>query len=265
MFEVAVGAGINPVLNIEGKRGNLHLLDTVIMPVPLFDVVGVEPRNDGKITLKYAGREGIFPEDRALRCAVALCEKYGLPGMNVKIEKNIPVGAGLGGSAADAAGIIIAARSLFGIGEIDEETLLGFGSDVPAACYGKPCRVRGTGERITPLDLPPLDVFLVIPPSGVSTKECYDLYDEIGGDRADAEEYIGTVRAGGEPRFGNSLLRAAERLNPDVAKGLAVLRKCGFSSGMTGSGSGLFGINRFGGAGLRELAGMLKNYGIITF
>jgi 4-diphosphocytidyl-2-C-methyl-D-erythritol kinase len=98
----------------------------------------------------------------------------------VRLEKRIPVGAGLGGGSADAAAVLRWA------GRADDvATAVSLGADVPFCCVGGRARVTGVGEGLEPLPFEARTFTLVTPPFGVSTAAVYAKWDELGGPSAD--------------------------------------------------------------------------------
>ena len=95
---------------------------------------------------------------------------------------------------------------------------------------------------MTDVELPELYKVVVVPRGKVDTGKCYRLYDEIGGEGGDVDEFVRELKRGRLPKPFNALERAANVLNPRIKEAKDVLEKVGFKSGMTGSGSAVFGI-----------------------
>ena len=257
-------AKINFVLNVGEKCGQKHELDTLIVPIDLFDEIALQKRTDGKVVVSYDGIPDRYEVDPAKALAKKIVEKYALPGVTIEVKKNIPERAGLGGSSTDAAAVARGMEKLFCFGKIDRSLLTETGSDVYAAYLDTPCRVRGTGEKAEPVDLRIPHLLLVFPTGGVSTAECYAAFDRLGGERGDVDEIIAKMRRGEEFAPKNALLRAAESLCPEIGTILERLRIVGLSCGMTGSGSAMFAfgydkekflekIDRLGDVGTRTI------------
>lgn len=231
-------AKINLCLAVVGRRGEKHLIDSVFCPAPVKDVLRLEKANG--VTVTYSdGRS--YPRDTAFLAAKAICDKYGLPGVKVVVEKGIPEGAGLGGSSADAGAVARGMEKLFGLPPVDEILLSSIGGDVPYFARGGYARVRGVGEKVERIDLPLFYVVVLVPDVGVNTGECYRLYDVLGGETGDVDEFLKEFRQGTCRPF-NALQRAGEKLCPAVTEGIKVLTEAGFACGMTGSGSATFGV-----------------------
>ena len=228
-------AKINLCLAVRGKAVSMHILDGVFAPIDLSD--DAEIVDSDFLYVEYAdGRT--YERDNALRIAEKLTKRYGLPPFGILITKRIPEGKGLGGSSADAGAVARLVKEKFSLPEIDGKILLETGSDVPFAYFDCAARVQGLGDSLKKIVLPEYRVCLLVPEKGVSTKACFDLYDETGGEEPDVE----SVESGDFTKIGNALTRAACLLEPSVEEGLETLRSCGFVASMTGSGSAVFGI-----------------------
>lgn len=162
----------------------------------------------------------------------------------VRIDKRIPSGAGLGGGSADAAAVLGLTGERFGL---DEEQLLeiaeGLGADVPFGLVGGTCLVEGRGERLSRND--PLSGFalaVVVPPFSFSTPEVYRAWDTLGGPEGPSTP-VGklppSLREG--PPIRNDLYPAALSLDSRLGDWRSDLEhRWGTSVAMTGSGSALF-------------------------
>ena len=245
-------AKVNFTLDILGREGGYHLLDSLVSTVSLFDSVTATARIDGKTTVSFTGvgAEGIPPRNNALRAAEAFSDAFSMAGADITIDRKIPVGAGLGSSSADAAGVLRALAALHGISDTVRLKAIAdsLGSDTGYLLTGGWARMTGRGEQIAPIaDMPALSLLLLIPSAGVSTPQCFAAFDR----RAETfspltEEAIARLRregAKGAYAFGNALARAAEELNPEVAALLSEAAKLSeYGFGMTGSGSACYAV-----------------------
>lgn len=245
-------AKVNFTLDILGREGGYHLLDSLVSTVSLFDSVTATARTDGKTTVSFTGvgAEGIPPRNNALRAAEAFSDAFSMAGADITIDRKIPVGAGLGSSSADAAGVLRALAALHGISDTVRLKAIAdsLGSDTGYLLTGGWARMTGRGEQIAPIaDMPALSLLLLIPSAGVSTPQCFAAFDR----RAETfspltEKAIDCLRregAKGAYAFGNALARAAEELNPEVAALLSEAAKLSeYGFGMTGSGSACYAV-----------------------
>lgn len=246
-------AKLNLTLEIAGAEGGYHMLDSVVTTIDLFDVVTVKRRGDGRVTISMRGlgSENIPPEkNNAARAAELFSKKFGTCGADIFIDKNIPMGAGLGGSSADAAGVLNAMCSLYGVKNAAAEEIADMvGSDTRFMMRGGWARMRGRGNIVESFQSAlKLNFFIIAPQSGVSAAECYKLYDELpDGRRANTQRALGALASGDYAGLCGSLYNAlyapARRLNPDAER--ALYEAFSFSPDgacMTGSGSAAFAV-----------------------
>jgi len=189
-------AKINLYLDVMGKRPDgYHDIQSVMMQVSLHDTVTVSRDGGEGIRLTDMGDELPCGEGNiAYRCADAFLRHYDLrEGVSIRIDKHIPIAAGLGGGSADGAAVLTAMSDLFSDTlPADLDTLCAIGStvgaDIPFCVVGGCARTLGIGDRITPLEYhPDCTVLLARDGSGISTPQAYRALDEMYGDRLVAE------------------------------------------------------------------------------
>ncbi len=184
-------AKINLFLDITGKRNDgYHLINTVMQSVSLFDDVTVTLDQDSSGISLSCSREDIpcDSSNTAFQAAEKFISKTGLPtaGINIRIKKRIPSGAGMAGGSTDAAAVLYCLNELTGtkltkdeLAEIGEQV----GADVPFCVYGGTMSAGGIGTILSPLpDLPECSIVIVMPGFRISTKEAYEKSDIIGYD-----------------------------------------------------------------------------------
>ena len=208
--------------------------------IDLCDTIHLAVRDDGRIVL-HNPQAGIAPEnDLTVRAARLLQQFSGClqHGVDIKIDKKIPMGGGLGGGSSNAATVLVALNHLWACGLTQQQLIdLGvkLGADVPFFIFGKTAFAEGIGEKLTPL---PIDLphFVIIHPAvSVSTKEIFShfvltsLNNPIRIDRL--TESIPLI---------NDLQNIAVTRYPEIAHALAVLQQYGEKAMMTGSGSCVF-------------------------
>lgn len=182
---VAAQAKLNLHLRVLSREeSGYHSIETIFHRVDLSDdlLIEITPRER---TLDVEGKNtGPMESNLAWRAAVAYAAHTGWPnGFRIELTKKIPVGAGLGGGSADAAGVLLALNSL-SPNPIESPALLhlafGLGSDIPFLVSSSVMALAwGRGERI--LSLPALsrrDVLLMSPEFSVSTADAYRWLDE---------------------------------------------------------------------------------------
>ena len=174
-------AKVNLHLRILGRRTDgYHDLQTVFQAVDLSDVLHVRRAGAGVQLVVERGEAGPVEENLVVRAARAFLAAAGLSGegLRMRLEKRIPVGAGLGGGSSDAAAMLLALDRLFpgavASGRI-AELAAGIGSDVPFFLGASPLALgRGRGEVLEAIEpLPSLAGVVVSPPVQVSTREAY--------------------------------------------------------------------------------------------
>lgn len=181
-------AKVNLGLWIRGRRPDgYHEIDTILHTVDLDDEILIARSGTPGCRLTTAGRPippGPTPDapnlvERAWDRLVAARPSLAREGIEVRLTKRIPVGAGLGGGSSDAAGLLAGADLLFGLGltpaEI-EALAADLGSDCPFFVRGGAARATGRGERLRHLrPMPPTWGVLVFPPLAISTSWAYGL------------------------------------------------------------------------------------------
>ena len=113
--KVKVPAKVNLTLDVLGLDGGYHSLKSFVASVNVFDTITVKARRDGKITLENRGVDvGCdITDNNAYKGAKSFIDTFGTCGVDIVIDKKIPVGGGLGGSSADIAGVLNALNRLF--------------------------------------------------------------------------------------------------------------------------------------------------------
>lgn len=185
-MKVKAAAKINLMLDVVGVLPNgYHSLYMIMQSVDCYDYIRVDrTERDG---IKIITQDSRVPTDEkniAYKAAAAFFEKTGISennGIEIEIEKHIPMAAGLAGGSADGAGVIFALNRLFETGlstfemcEIGEKV----GADVPFSLHGGTALCTDIGSVIAPLpDLTDCRVLICKPPVDVSTLGAYKLID----------------------------------------------------------------------------------------
>ncbi len=173
-------AKVNLFLHIVGRRADgYHLLQTAFQLVDWGDEVRLRLRDDGAIR-RIDPLPGVSEEaDLGMRAAVALRNATsGRLGVDIAIDKRVPIGGGLGGGSSDAATVLVALNALWRT-RLDTEALavigLTLGADVPLFVQGKSAWAEGIGEVLTPIDLPERWYVVVDPGVAVPTRELFQV------------------------------------------------------------------------------------------
>lgn len=174
---------------LHSRPDGYHDLRTVFQSVDLCDLVSLEVGGEG-VHLEVA--EQALPNDErnlAHRAATSFLEAWPVvEGVRIALEKNIPVGGGLGGGSSNAATVLQGLRDILDVQEATDERLDGLGralgADVPFFLTGGTVLGSSRGDETLPLpDLPERDVWLVTPGVTVSTAKVFREFRELTGDR----------------------------------------------------------------------------------
>ena len=194
-------AKLNLTLAVVGRRADgFHDLHSVFVPLALFDRLSLAPARAaaGEDTLHVTGFDaGPLADNLVLRAIAAARAAVGEgPGrppaaaLAARLEKHIPVAAGLGGGSSDAAAAFDGALEAWGAELAHERRVhaaASIGSDVPFFLHGVPSLVEGRGERLTPLrgvhGHP--GILLVTPSVAVRTPDVFAVFDGIRGGSGD--------------------------------------------------------------------------------
>ena len=229
-------AKLNLFLHVIGRRPDgYHLLQTAFRLIDLCDWLRFTPRADAEIRL-VRGVPGVAPEENLVVRAARLLQAQGRGGVDIDLEKAIPIGGGLGGGSSDCATTLAVLNRLWGL-RLSRERLaeigLSLGADVPFFLFGENAFAEGTGERLTPLGLPKAWYLVLVPPISVSTRTVFSAPELT---RNSKTIKISSFSAG----FGhNDLEPVVCRRHPEVAKHLEWLKRFG-DARMSGSGACVF-------------------------
>ncbi|MBP3348943.1 MAG: 4-(cytidine 5'-diphospho)-2-C-methyl-D-erythritol kinase [Clostridia bacterium] len=248
---VKAPAKINWYLNVGAKRSDgYHDISTVMQTVELYDTLSFEraDHNDVRLCVVNGGAD-IPTDERNIVCRAA--RALGVYGVDIKLEKNIPSQAGLGGGSSDAASALCALNDLFELGKTKAELAriaAGIGSDVPFFVYGGACLIGGMGEEVTPLQ--PVDSYkigIIKHSAGLSTKDVFARFDslpyrcDVGLDEF-LRHFNNEDKNLHEYLF-NSLEPAALSLCPDIVRARDEMLELGACRAMmSGSGTSVFGL-----------------------
>ena len=237
-------AKINLFLHVVGRRPDgYHLLQTLFRLVDHGDTLRFALRTDGRI-LRFRPLAGV-PEERdlCLRAARLLQEASGCRhGVEIALEKRLPMGGGLGGGSSDAATVLLALNRLWNLNWPRERLQalgLRLGADVPFFILGRSALAEGVGEVLQPVELPPAWYLVIEPPVSVPTGEIFAASNLTRDTKAiKMADFSAGWGSGG--LFGQNNLEpiVCERY-PEVARALAWLRQHA-EARMTGSGACVF-------------------------
>jgi len=243
---VLAPAKLNLFLHITGVREDgYHLLQSAFVLIDWCDVLHFELRPDSSLITREDLTKALPERDLVLRAAEALQQAAGVKqGAHIRIEKNIPAEAGMGGGSSDAASTLMALNRLWGLhwpSERLQRLGLALGADVPFFIGGTNAWVEGVGEQLTPLTgplaLPPARMLVVKPQAGLSTAK---IFSDPLLKRSISRATISSFST--QPYdFGCNVMQEVAEINcPELKKLIFFLKGLNFKVTMTGSGSAVF-------------------------
>lgn len=248
----AAPAKLNLFLHINGRRADgYHLLQTVFQLIDHGDVLDFDLRSDGLIR-RVTEVPGV-PEaqDLIVRALTLLQAEHqrrhgrAAPGIDVVIEKKLPMGGGLGGGSSDAATALMAANALWGSGLSREDLMrlaLPLGADIPFFIFGETAFAEGVGEALQPVSTPQCWFVVIEPGVSVPTAAIFSAEDLTRNTKpvriTDFSRHL--MSPTDVSGFGkNDMQAVAVKLFPAVGEAIDWLSSYG-NARMTGSGACVF-------------------------
>ena len=250
------------------REDGYHELQSVMQSISLHDIVRIR-RCGEKLVCRSGALSG--PGNLAYKAAALYLEYCGLSdGIEIEIEKHIPIQAGLAGGSTDAAATFRLLNYLYKK-PLDDEGLLGLaekcGADVAFCLRGGTVWTTGRGERLELLPAAPeMDLVLIKPLAGVNTGEAYLRFDLLGqGGSLNKAEWKKALSQGSAEQIAkllyNDLEPASIQIVPEILTIKQLLLEAGcYGALMSGSGSSVFGIAQDKEHALK-VAGQLKKRG----
>jgi 4-diphosphocytidyl-2-C-methyl-D-erythritol kinase len=243
-IELRCPAKLNLFLHIVGRRADgYHLLQSVFQLIDWCDILTLEQISENEIR-RINPIPGVPPEqDLVVRAAKLLkdfCKIDG--GVQIRLEKNIPMGAGLGGGSSDAAATLIGLNHLWNL-RLDKTTLcqlgLKLGADVPFFIFGQNAFVEGIGEKLQAISLETQDFVVIFPNQGIATAQIFQ-GPQLTRDHAPIT--IDGFLASPSSYRSNDCQTIAVQKCPEVKQALDWIAKVAPNSApcMSGSGSSVF-------------------------
>ena len=243
-------AKLNLFLHVTGRRSDgYHLLETVFELIDLQDRVHLSRRDDGRVVRVEPIPEVDPEQDLTVRAARLLAQASGCPlGVEIALDKRIPMGGGLGGGSSDAATVLLALNRLWDLHWPCERLAalgLRLGADVPFFVFGETAYATGIGEQLQPLPLPQRWYVVLAPRVGVPTQGVFADPDLTRDTKP--LKICGLSRGDQVFRGRNDLQRVVMSRQPLVAAALEALEQAARDVGidprparMTGSGACVF-------------------------
>ena len=242
-------AKLNLNLSIKKKLKNgYHSLESDVCFLNLYDEIKIEINNFDSIEI--SDNSTFILRDESILLKTLNCfnrEFKNKKKFKITLNKNIPIGAGLGGGSSDSAALLLGLRYFYNRNPHNSKKItfsklkeLGFkiGSDVPACIVGKSLKLSGIGEKLEKIHVPKNYKFLLIYPNKtLSTKLVFDNFDFKTEDNLNSM-YFNKIK------IYNSLRFASQSIEPEIKKILKILESFQkiIAFGMSGSGSSCFGI-----------------------
>lgn len=247
-------AKINLALDVTGTLPNgYHQVRMIMQTVDIWDELDFEKTDAGIVITTDSGELPTDENNLVYKAAELMWEKFDISGgIRIRLQKNIPIAAGMAGGSTDAAATLKGINELYGLGVPGEQLMeigLRIGADVPYCVMGGTALAEGIGERLTQLAKAPSCTLVVVKPNrNISTKEVYQRLDSLK-DYAHPD-IDGMIRAiekdhlpGVAERLGNVLQDVTLQMCPDVGIICDEMKRLGaLGSLMSGSGPTVFGI-----------------------
>lgn len=251
-----VPAKINLTLNVLNKRPDgFHEMRMVMTSIDLSDHLTFNERNDQQITLtSNAAFIPLNKKNIVYQAVRLLKERYEIQkGVDINIDKQIPVAAGLGGGSSDAAATLRGLNRLWELGlTLEELALIGeqLGSDVPFCIYNKTAYATGRGEVIKLIhEIPQCWVILVKPPKGISSWTVFEELDLASLPHYNHDKMIEAINENNYEEMiryaGNALEEISGKYRPDIKMIKGKMEKFGADVAiMSGTGPTVYGLTQ---------------------
>ncbi len=246
---------INLGLDVLGRRENgYHDVRMVMQTVYLYDKIWMEKTKDPQITLEtnlyYLP---VNESNLAYQAAQLLMDEFDIKeGVDIRLEKHIPVAAGMAGGSSNAAAVLFGMNQMFSLGLTREELMergVKLGADVPYCIMRGTALAEGIGEELSQLPrIPKCHVLIAKPPISVSTKMVYEKLDALElVEHPDIDGIIEGLNAGDLKKItgcmGNVLEKVTIEEYPVIEQIKDVMKANGaLNAMMSGSGPTVFGI-----------------------
>ena len=254
-MNVKAYAKINWYLYVKGKRPDgYHDLDMIMQHIDLHDDLYIENLSDNELRLGITGSDALSTSDDNLiiKAARLLQTRSGTTqGAYIRLEKRIPIGAGLGGGSADAAAVLTGLNRLWGLNYTLHQLQqigLQIGADVPYCLEPCPAIVSGIGEQVQKVDFQQ-EAWLILlkPEASLSTKDVFAGYRHAGSEVPHLNDAAAAISSGRWELLYqfcvNSLQAPAAGMLPEICQLIDILKNNGaLFAQMSGSGSAVFGV-----------------------
>ena len=253
-IKLKIPAKVNLTLDILGVKKGYHMIKSLVASINLYDTVTLIKRRDNVITLRERGFKAGCPinENNSFKSAKLFMQTFFTPGVDIIIDKKIPLSGGLGGSSADSVAVLQGLNKLYDINGALKPLAEQMGSDTVYMLNGGFAVLQGRGEEVTHLDFhKKLYMILITEKTGITAKEGYALYDQLAPEKRPttdlAVDFLGKRGENAFNQFANQikndLYPVAVQKMPVIKRNVEKLLGSGaIASTLTGSGSVTYGI-----------------------
>lgn len=267
-------AKINLSIDVLGKREDgYHLVEMIMQTIDLYDIIRIKELDTNDITIKSNSSNIPLDENNIVYKAINLLKnKFKInKGVEVFIEKNIPIAAGMAGGSSNAAAVLVGLNELWELNLSEEELQeLGFklGADVPFCISGRAALAQGVGEKLTYIKGLPKDVSILVckPNLFVSTKTVYEGLDLNNmGNRPDNKYLIECLNKEDIKNLAENMVNVLESVTSKEHREIEeiehiMMNNNALGSMMSGSGPTVFGLFESEADALKGKEELLKKY-----
>ena len=255
-IELKSRAKINLSIDVLGKREDgYHLVEMIMQTIDLYDIINITENDIDEININSNSLDIPLNKNNIVyKAAEVLKERFNIKsGLNIFIQKNIPVAAGMAGGSCNAAAVLVGLNKLWDL-KLSEKQLqeigLTLGADVPFCISGNAALAQGIGEELTYIKGLPKDTSILIckPNLFVSTKDVYQGLDlDNIKDRPDNKLLIKCLEEGNIKVLSENMVNVLESVTSKMHEEILDIEKVmldnnALGSMMSGSGPTVFGL-----------------------
>ncbi len=273
-IELKSRAKINLSIDVLGKREDgYHLVEMIMQTIDLYDIVKITENEIDEININSNSLDIPLNKNNIVyKAAKVLKDKFNIKsGLDIFIEKNIPVAAGMAGGSCNAAAVLVGLNKLWNLNLSEKELQeigLTLGADVPFCISGNAALAQGIGEDLTYIKGLPRDTSILVckPNLFVSTKDVYEGLDLNNiKDRPDNELLIKCLEKGNIKLLSENMVNVLETVTSKMHNEISDIEKImldnnALGSMMSGSGPTVFGLFEKEEDALKGKGELLKKY-----
>lgn len=255
-IELKSRAKINLSIDVLGKRDDgYHLVEMIMQTIDLYDVIKIKQLDTNDVVIKSNSSHIPLDNDNIVYKAIELLrQRFNInKGIEVFIEKNIPVAAGMAGGSSNAAAVLVGLNKLWKLNLTEQELQelgLKLGADVPYCISGKTALAEGIGEKLSYIKGLPKNISILIckPNLFVSTKDVYQGLDLNNiEDRPNNKLLIECLEKGDIDSLSKNMSNVLENVTSKIHKEIneieeIMMANSALGSMMSGSGPTVFGL-----------------------